>query len=67
MACKPEFNYKETYYGQVCRSIEKQIFNKDPKFKNPTFYGVSIDGFYFVFQGFLNYFPISLSSKRMYK
>lgn len=45
MACKPEFNYKETYYGQVCRSIEKQIFNKDPKFKNPTFYGVSIDVF----------------------
>ncbi|XP_066158435.1 uncharacterized protein [Euwallacea fornicatus] len=39
MSCKPSLNYKGVYYSQVCRSIEKQIVNRDPKYKPVAFYG----------------------------
>lgn len=41
MSCKPQFDYREQHYVNICRSIEKQIFNKDPSYEGLMFYGVS--------------------------
>lgn len=41
MAGKTDFKYQNTFYGQVCRSVNKQIFNRDAKCKDITLYGVS--------------------------
>ncbi|XP_076262614.1 uncharacterized protein LOC143197768 [Rhynchophorus ferrugineus] len=39
MSKKTDFDYIPQYYGHVCKSIEKQIFKKDPKFQALAFYG----------------------------
>lgn len=41
MSCKPQFDYREQHYVDICQSIEKQIFNKDPSYEGLMFYGVS--------------------------
>ncbi|KAL1493324.1 hypothetical protein ABEB36_011399 [Hypothenemus hampei] len=39
MSEKMAFTYKESFYNQVIRSIDKQIFSKDPKYKGLSIYG----------------------------
>uniref|UniRef100_A0AAR5P0Z3 Condensin complex subunit 1 C-terminal domain-containing protein n=1 Tax=Dendroctonus ponderosae TaxID=77166 RepID=A0AAR5P0Z3_DENPD len=39
MTGKTDFKYRNTFYGQVCRSVNKQIFNRDGKCKDLALYG----------------------------
>lgn len=41
MSCKPDFNYQEQHYVNICDSIEKQILKKDSSYEGLMFYGVS--------------------------